>query len=66
MPKCRTCDAEILWVRMEDSGKGHPVNPKPVSMVQVTERGERTSGRVISVYESHFATCPQADEHRKT
>jgi hypothetical protein len=67
MPKCRTCQAEIIWITMEESGKAHPVNPKPVQMVLATGEDDRTKrGRVVSVYESHFATCPQADEHRKS
>jgi hypothetical protein len=52
-----------------ESGKAMPVNPKPVTMIAVEEerRGGalfRTTGRAVQVFESHFATCPNAEEHR--
>lgn len=55
--KCRSCGAEIEFVRLS-SGKWNPVDPKRLTIV--TDAGLVVSGRV-----SHFATCPNADQHRR-
>ena len=54
MADCRSCGAPIRWVRQK-SGKMMPVNPQAEYM------GEKR-------YEpgtSHFATCPNAADHRQ-
>jgi len=61
MSRCRSCDAEIIWVRMASSGRSMPINSAPVTVVLETE-----SGWVVrTAYTSHFATCPDAQMHRK-
>lgn len=54
MAQCRSCQAEVRWVKQK-SGKMMPINPGTVYV------GEK-------VYEpgtSHFATCPNAADHRQ-
>lgn len=83
MSRCRSCNAEIKWIKME-SGKSMPVDASGISysetfhpgakgnnvLTLVTERGTivRTvfdpAGDKIG-YMSHFATCPNANQHRK-
>jgi hypothetical protein len=69
---CTSCGAEILWIEME-SGKPMPVNPEPLfeskaGMIYQPTALRRTGGKTLRnalVYQNHWATCPQADEHRK-
>lgn len=78
MARCRSCDAPVLWVTMEGSGKSNPLDPEPVENGNVeTFTGEdgRPMGRVLTdasdrlfsppLYVSHFSSCPNAKEHRK-
>ncbi len=57
MPQCRSCGAEIEWLRTKE-GKNTPVDAKPVFI-------ETRNGDPIEGYRSHFATCPNADQHRR-
>lgn len=75
--KCRSCGADIYWIKMK-SGKSMPCDVKPILYSQNPE-GDLTlvtpDGRVIRGFEdltqkeigytSHFATCPNADQHRR-
>jgi hypothetical protein len=80
MPRCKSCTHEIIWAETE-SGKRIPLDAAPASdgnLMLVVERirGER---RLIAkmwtqalfdeyepaAYVSHFATCPDADKHRR-
>jgi hypothetical protein len=64
MATCKSCGKEIQWVKM-DSGKAMPVDVTPKSMVQVSGDGhDEPMGKVVRVFESHFATCPNAAQHR--
>lgn len=60
--KCKSCGAEIVWVKMS-GGALMPVDAKPKSMVIVNETN--MDGYVIMAHTSHFATCPNANSHRK-
>lgn len=79
MANCRSCGAEIKFIQLK-SGKWNPVDPAKRTFVKdegdeilVTEAGEVVHGRFASVeegangvgYISHFATCPNANAHRK-
>lgn len=79
MTKCRSCGAEIKFIQLK-SGKWNPVDPQKRTLVEgegneviVTESGEVVTGRFASLdeganrsgYISHFATCPNANQHRK-
>jgi len=58
MARCKSCGAEIKWQKTASRGSNMPVNPEYV--IIVTDDGHVIKGRI-----SHFATCPNADEHRK-
>lgn len=74
MSQCRSCDAEILWCKTL-KGKSIPVDPDPVKggnlelVLQSATKPPRvvihTSDPNITRHISHFATCPNAKEHRK-
>ena len=81
MSKCKSCGADIKWITLKNSGKYHPVDPYLHTLRQgsegktviVTEEGRIIRGTLMpfeeganaSGYISHFATCPDADRHRK-
>jgi len=60
---CKFCGKPILWVRMQNSGKKHPVDLPLKKLVVVN--GDQTIGAVRNASSSHFATCPEADRARK-
>lgn len=84
MPKCKSCGAEIIWIKMK-SGKSMPCNPRGIHyrkqvhgdvgcqgcmLTFVTPDGDVVVGQAweeseLVGYISHFATCPNADKHRK-
>jgi hypothetical protein len=55
--KCRTCGAPIIWLKTAN-GKAMPVNANAV------EEGDTVF--IPKRHKSHFSTCPQAAEWRKT
>lgn len=76
--KCRTCQADIIWVVMAKSGKKNPLNavpdPEKGNVWQapddswVTVSGSERDGLMTkgeTLYLSHFATCAQSKQHRK-
>lgn len=79
MAQCRSCGAEIKFIKLT-TGKWNPVDPQKRTLIEgdgneviVTESGEVIKGRFASLddganrsgYISHFATCPNANQHRK-
>ena len=79
MSYCRSCGAEIRWIKMR-SGKSMPVDAAKRTIkkdggreVLVTEDGELIRGTFASLeegangvgYISHFSTCPNANQHRR-
>lgn len=56
MSECRSCKARIVWLRTQD-GKNMPVDAETV------EEGDTSWDN--TKHTSHFATCPNADKHRK-
>ena len=77
MAKCKSCGAEIVWIKMK-SGKAMPCDARSIpyrevfsgGMKLVTEGGEVVTGCFDGTsdkvaYTSHFATCPNANAHRK-
>ena len=78
MNKCKSCGAEIIWIKMA-GGKSMPCNPQKISyrntfpagdMTLITPEGKIAKGTMeldsdTYGYESHFATCPAAAFHRK-
>ena len=62
MAKCRSCGAEIMWMKTR-LGKNMPTN---LECKDLERRAPKYSEDVFdpNVHESHFATCPNADRHR--
>ena len=54
--RCSTCQTPIIWLRTA-AGKRMPVDPGSVQDGDVLFDPAR--------HRSHFADCPQADEHRR-
>lgn len=80
MSKCKSCGAEICWIKMS-SGKSMPVNPDQVMYWESRKAPGKVvtpNGEVISCvfegeskdatgigYIPHWSTCPNADTHRR-
>ena len=78
MSKCRSCGAEIIWIELA-SGKYMPCDADKISYKQnfhfekltlITPEGKVTRGDFdpgsdLIGYTSHFATCPNANQHRR-
>ena len=80
MSRCKSCGAEIRWIKMT-SGKSMPVDVDPVKYWArpgaagkvITQNGEvyscnfegDPSRATGKGYISHFSTCPYADRHRR-
>lgn len=64
MSACRSCRAEIVWA-VTNAGKRIPLDaePKPQPGLFVFDNGYAKPPP--PVYESHFVTCPQADDWRR-
>lgn len=76
--RCRSCEADIRWERTL-GGKRIPLDldPSPLGNVQICEVGGENVAVVlgqadvaaaqveqIPLYLAHFATCPDAEQHR--
>jgi len=64
MSRCKSCDSEIFWVTMDESGKKMPVDAHGKGMALIVHPN-KDRARFVQTWESHFVTCPQADMHRK-
>jgi hypothetical protein len=71
MSVCRSCGAEIKWA-LTVNGKRMPLDAEPIKPAPGTFiLGDGTDGyqyatAAVPVYQSHFASCPQAASHRKS
>lgn len=76
---CSSCGAPIRWARTVN-GKAMPLDADPVPSgnvrlgwiggkqvaILLTDPAERAAAQIEGpVYLPHFATCPNANEHRK-
>lgn len=69
---CKSCGAEIIWVKTR-GGKAMPLDAKPEKRMvlvgfegaQVGDQDPTPIAEVQDTYLSHFATCPNADQHRR-
>lgn len=57
---CSSCGALIYWITMP-SGKRMPIDRGREQRVCFIDG----QWRVLGSYKSHFASCPQADQHRR-
>lgn len=72
LAECSTCKAPILWARWALSGRAVPIDPTPVSSGNLALEAGRVhlytddDARLQRErFTSHFATCPDADQHRR-
>lgn len=79
MSACKSCGAEVLWVKLIPMGRVNPLNPTPSrsgnirmlgtrkAVAKVLGKAELETAALASeeLYTSHFATCPNAKQHRK-
>lgn len=64
--ECRSCHAPVVWVKT-DAGRLMPLDARPLVVFKVDEKGDPPRAFIFSesVFQSHFVTCPNADQHRK-
>lgn len=68
---CRSCKAPILWARSAKSGMWMPLDSDEVTEGVRFVVGYKDgvphaySDKVSAGHASHFATCPNASQHRK-
>lgn len=61
---CAACERDIIWAWTEQ-GKRMPVDPKPTMRGTLEQSRGKMQFVMVPIYESHFATCPQAEEFRR-
>lgn len=79
MSQCNSCGAEITWV-YTTNGKRMPIDNEAVENGNLVLTGETRRGSPVVAYlkrgdpqlpldvarlVSHFATCPNAEQHRR-
>lgn len=71
--RCRSCGAEIIWLRGASSGRPAPIEARPSPEGNLHLDRERGTYHLASAgcpqdqprYFNHFARCPQADAWRR-
>lgn len=58
--RCKSCNAEIIWLKTKN-GKDMPVDAGSVDL-PLTGTPPTFDSAIMT---SHFATCPNAGQHRK-
>jgi hypothetical protein len=67
--RCKSCRRAVQWVEMASSGKRMPLDVAPAAngtiVIGADGKGyvDRNPGR--AKFDSHFATCPNAQQHRR-
>lgn len=67
MSACKSCGAGIRWVKTP-AGKMMPLDDKAKTLWLIdgdSINAPDATARPVQVRESHFSTCPNADEHRR-
>jgi hypothetical protein len=68
---CSSCGAEIVWM-ITTNGRPMPCDPKrltvvvPTGKILATARGDAPEAEVKTAFISHWASCPNAAQHRKS
>lgn len=60
---CRSCGAAIIWA--ERGGRRMPLDAVPVDQRGLFNFDNGYALTPRTVYRSHFATCPNAAQHRR-
>lgn len=61
---CSSCGARIVWA-VTEADKRIPLDADPETRGVLVTRGTTTKLVIAATYRPHFATCPQAAQHRK-
>ncbi len=59
---CGSCGAAIFFAR---SRNGAPMPLDAVPVMRVVLQGDDGHAQIVKTYSTHFATCPNAAQHRK-
>lgn len=64
--RCRSCDAPIVWITTV-RGKRMPVDVGTLRRgIQIIPHdGSYRAAQVVTMATPHWATCPNADQHRR-
>lgn len=75
MAVCKSCGASIFWA-LTPEGRSIPIDQKPVDggnivldenhVATVISTTDREATRSRATYQSHFVSCPNADQHRRS
>ena len=57
MPRCKSCDAEIKFIRTE-KGRAMPVDIKAITVIT-------SLGKTIKAFTPHWVSCSDASKHRR-
>ena len=71
---CRSCDGEIFWGVNPKTGKRNPINAEPVMGGNISISGWDDEGvpelsygaRGSGPYSSHFSSCPESKDWRRS
>ncbi len=63
--RCRSCDASVVWM-ITNTGKNMPVDADSVDEAELEFDGMKPKFDHQAGHVSHFATCPQANQHRRS
>jgi hypothetical protein len=73
-PRCKSCNAEIIWT-VTEKGRRMPVDAEQKLGGNIVLRPREylppvafyvKANEHVLAHVSHFVTCPQAAQHRKT
>ena len=71
--KCRSCGAAVIWCRTR-TGSSIPLDAEPLEYggnivirdgVAIYLKKGEPAGAAEKIYKTHFATCPNAAQHRR-
>ena len=64
MATSRSCNAPIMWAVTTD-GKKVPLDEDPLLVAVLDKPGDPPVVKFVRARLNHFATCPNAAQHRK-
>ena len=64
---CSSCGAQIVWAVTAGKKKRMPLDfpPERRFVIRNPDEGKTPEVEFVNTYVSHFATCPNAEEHRR-
>lgn len=78
LSNCKSCGAQIYWLKNDTTGRPAPIDARPDSTgnviitvegkaltYHVLTKAERDAGVEVDIYQNHFITCPHAGKYKK-